>query len=482
MPTLLRATLLLLLLTLAGCERPGQIRVGSKSFTESVILGEVIQRHLSSHSISSQHRSQLGGTRVLWEALLAGSIDVYPEYTGTLAQEILHQPGLEGEALRTRLAEQGIGMTESLGFSNTYALAMRADRASQLNLSKISQLKSHPDLQLGFGHEFLQRQDGWLRVQQRYALPQTKVVGTDHDLGYAALVAGQLDVMDAYATDAEIAHHQLFLLEDDLEVFPRYDAVILYRLQSQNQLGIPLKQLEGRLDREQMTKLNEKVRLGGQSESEVASAWLGASTPHQPGLGERLLKTTGAHFRLVATSVSLACLLGLPLGMLCHSRPFLGQAVLPMVSSIQTIPSLALLVFLLPWGGLGTGTAMTALTLYALLPIVQGTYLGLQTIPTSLQESARALGISPRCRWTRIDLPLALPNIVSGIQTAAVIAVGTATLAALIGAGGYGEPILTGVRLARTDLLLEGAIPSACMALLVQWFFTRWQSRLKYRS
>ena len=476
---MLRILFAVLVLLCAGCGQPSQIRVGSKSFTESVILGEVIHNQLLLHSIPNQHRSQLGGTRVLWEALLAGSIDIYPEYTGTLAQEILHQPGLDGEALRTRLAEQGIGMTQCLGFNNTYALAMRADRAAQLNLTTISQLKSYPDLHFGFGHEFLQRQDGWPKVQEAYGLPQTNVVGTDHDLGYAALVADQLDVMDVYATDAEIRHYRLFLLEDDLKIFPRYDAVILYRMDKAQQLSKPLKQLENRLDREQMAGLNQEVRLEGHSESEVAAAWLGSATPHQPGLGERLLTTTMAHCRLVFVSLGLACLFGLPLGMLCHARPAVGRSALPLVSLIQTIPSLALLVFLLPWSGLGPRTAIAALTLYALLPIVQGTYLGLQTIPRSLQESARALGVSPRCRWLRIELPLALPSLVNGIQTAAVISVGTATLAALIGAGGYGEPILTGVRLARTDLLLEGAIPSACMALLVQWVFSRWQSRLK---
>jgi len=472
---------LLLICLCVGCVAPDPVRVGSKSFTESVILGEIVTDQLNQHSIAAQHRSQLGGTRVLWEALLAGSIDVYPEYTGTLAQEILHKPGLDDPSLRVLLAEKGIGMTGSLGFNNTYALGMRSERARQLNLSKISELKYYPNLRFGFGHEFLRRLDGWPRLELAYGLPQTNLSATDHDLAYRALAANQLDLVDCYATDAEIQHYDLTLLEDDQKVFPQYNAVILYRLEHSERLGKLLQALEGRLDRQQMSLLNRQVRLDRRSEAEVAAAWLGSAAPHSPGLLERLLRTTLEHSRLVGVSLGLGCLIGVPLGMICHGRPSVGRPVLGAVSLLQTIPSLALLVFLLPITGLGARTAILALTLYALLPIVQGTFLGLQTIPQALHESALALGLSPKTRWRSIDLPLAMPSIVNGIQTAAVIAVGTATLAALIGAGGYGEPILSGVRLARTDLLLEGAIPSACMALAVQWGFARWQQALTRR-
>ncbi|MCW5871824.1 MAG: ABC transporter permease subunit, partial [Candidatus Eremiobacteraeota bacterium] len=434
---------------------------------------------LKMRSIPAEHRAQLGGTRVLWEALLAGSIDAYPEYTGTLTQEILHQPQMEVQELRKTLANQGVGMTPSLGFNNTYALGMRAERARQLGLTKMSQLKHHPELRFGFGHEFLRRQDGWPRIQSVYSLPQKQVAGTDHDLAYEALVSGQLDVMEVYTTDAEIEHYGLVLLEDDLSAFPRYDAVVLYRLEKQALLQTPLEELAGRLDRQGMARLNQQVRLQQRSEAQVAAAWLGLDQPESPGLGTRLWRSTGEHLRLVGISLAIACLIGLPLGMLCHARAGVARPVLGFVGLVQTIPSLALLVFLLPWSGLGPRTAILALSLYALFPIVQGTYHGLQTIPGALRESAEALGLSAQSRWLRVDLPLALPAIVHGLQTAAVIAVGTATLAALIGAGGYGEPILTGVRLARTDLLLEGAVPSAVMALLVQWAFGRWQQSLR---
>ncbi len=475
---MLRGVLLALLL-LAGCSNPQGIQVGSKSFTESVVLGEILCNQLRTRSIPAQHRSQLGGTRVLWEALLAGSIDAYPEYTGTIAQEILHQPELDADRLVQVLAGRGIAMTPSLGFNNTYALGLRTELAKQLNLRKISQLRDHPQLRFGFGHEFMRRQDGWPRVRSLYQLPQQQVAGTDHDLAYKALVNGQLDVMDVYTTDAEIEHYGLTLLEDDLAAFPRYDAVFLYRLEQRSILQAPLEALAGRLDRQTMARLNRQVRLEQHSEAQVATGWLGVDQPRTPTLCDRLARTTAEHLYLVGISLAIGSALGLPLGMLCHARPAVARPVLGFVGLVQTIPSLALIVFLLPWSGLGSRTAIAALSLYALFPIVQGTYHGLQTIPTALRESAAALGLSAYSRWLGVDLPLALPNIVQGLQTAAVIAVGTATLAALIGAGGYGEPILAGVRLARTDLLLEGAVPSAILALLAQWAFTRWQKLLE---
>ncbi len=469
---------LLAMLLLAGCSEPRGIRIGSKSFTESVVLGEILCNQLRSRSTPAQHRAQLGGTRVLWEALLAGSIDAYPEYTGTIAQEILHQPQLDAAQLAQVLAEKGIAMTPGLGFNNTYALGLRSDLTRRLGLRKISQLRDHPHLRFGFGHEFMRRQDGWPRIQSLYDLPQKQVAGTDHDLAYKALVAGQLDVMDVYTTDAEIEHYGLTLLEDDRAAFPRYDAVVLYRLDQQPTLKAPLEELAGRIDRQTMARLNRQVRLEQHSESQVAAGWLGTEQPKTPSILERLARTTAEHLYLVCISVSIGSALGLPLGMLCHSCPAAARPVLGLVGLVQTIPSLALIVCLLPWSGLGARTAIMALSLYALFPIVQATYHGLQSIPVALRESAAALGLGPTSRWLRVDLPLALPNIVQGLQTAAVIAVGTATLAALIGAGGYGEPILAGVRLARTDLLLEGAIPSAILALLVQAGFARWQRAL----
>ncbi len=185
-----------------------------------------------------------------------------------------------------------------------------------------------------------------------------------------------------------------------------------------------------------------------------------------------MLHRLGEHVALVSISLAAAILVAIPLGIVAARRPRLGAVILTMVGVIQTIPSLALLVFMIPWLGIGAKPALVALFLYSLLPIVRNTATGLRDIPNSLRESAEALGLPPRARLVKIELPMASRAILAGIKTAAVINVGTATIGALIGAGGFGQPILTGIR--RDDLrmiLFEGAIPAALLALAVQGAF-----------
>ena len=170
-------------------------------------------------------------------------------------------------------------------------------------------------------------------------------------------------------------------------------------------------------------------------------------------------------------SLGAAILIAIPLGVLAYLRPRLGEVVLAVTCIVQTIPALALLVFLIPWLGIGAKPAIAALFLYSLLPIVRNTHAGLRNLPADVRESAIALGLPTAARLRLVELPLAAPSILAGIKTAAVINVGTATLGALIGAGGYGEPILTGIRLDDMGLILEGAVPAAILALLVQGAF-----------
>lgn len=463
----MRLRLCLCLLGLVAVVSAEPLRIGSKNFTENVILGEILTQSLQIRSLVAEHRAQLGGTRVLWQALCAGEIDMYSDYSGTLEQEILHRPGRD---LPVALHALGLGMSRPWGFNNTYALGVRTEQAEQLGLECISDLLAHPQLRLGFGNEFLSRQDGWPALQAAYGL-KAQIAGFDHDLAYRALAAGRIDVTDVYATDAEVEVHKLKLLRDDRGHFPRYDAVIVYRLEAVRDPRVPavLDGLAGSLDDGAMRKLNRQVRVDGISEAEAAGRWLGHTrTPVGESRAQRMARATREHLSMVAASIFLSLCLGLPLGVASYTWPRAGRILLGLVGMVQTIPSLALLVFLIPLCGLGPITAVVALTLYGLLPIVSGTYTGLHGISPALRESALALGLRPAYRWRHIDLPLALPAIVAGIQTAAVIAVGTATLAALIGGGGYGEPILTGVRLARTDLLLEGAVPAALLALSIQ--------------
>jgi osmoprotectant transport system permease protein len=174
---------------------------------------------------------------------------------------------------------------------------------------------------------------------------------------------------------------------------------------------------------------------------------------------------------LVGTSLLAAILIAIPLGVFAAKNRRAGQAVLAFVGMIQTLPTLALLVFMIPIFGIGSVPAVVALFLYSLLPIVRNTHAGLSGIPSSLRESARALGLPRGAMLRLIELPLASPLIIAGIKSAAVINVGTATLGALIGAGGLGQPIFTGIRLDNLGLILEGAVPASLLALLVQGAF-----------
>jgi osmoprotectant transport system permease protein len=452
------------------------VQVGSKSFTESVILGEMATQLGNDAGIKTVHRSQLGGTRILWNALHSGQIDAYPEYTGTIVQELLPGTDPTGDALQKELASRGIGMTRALGFNDTYALGMLEKQADDLKIRTISDLASHPELRFGFSNEFLDRKDGWLAVRDAFHLPQKNVTGLDHDLAYRAIFAGKTDLIDLYSTDAEIAFYHLRVLEDDKAFFPQYDAVFLYRLDLESRdpsFVRSLRRLEGQVTAARMIQMNAASKLEKRSEASVAAAFLRDTLQIRTALQESTLFSTfllrtKEHLILVATSLALSILFAVPLGVLAYARPRLGQGILALVAAIYTIPSLALLVFMIPLFGIGTLPAVVALFLYGLLPIVRNTHTGLSGISPGLRESAIVLGLSPMARLIKIELPLASPSIVAGIKTAAVINVGTATLGALIGAGGYGQPILTGIRLADNSLILLGAVPAAALALLVQ--------------
>lgn len=479
---MLRATSILLLTWLllsAPASAAPEVRVGSKQFTESVILGEVATRILRHAGIAAVHAAELGGTRTLWSALQTGEIDLYVEYTGTLAQEIFAgRIGAGRAALAAALQQQGLRMSAPLGFDNRYALGMRRSQAARLGITRISDLASYPDLRFGFSNEFMDRVDGWPGLARRYRLPQTEVRGLDHDLAYRGLAAGDVDVIDLYATDAEIRYYDLTVLADDLNYFPAYEAVWLYRaeLESKPAALRALRRLEGRISRVEMTRMNAQAKLQGVPAAELAAGFVARELGIESQVREtRLLADlagyTREHLVLVLVSLSAAVLIAVPLGIAAAYRPRLGQIILSVTGVIQTIPALALLVFMIPWLGIGGPPAIMALFLYSLLPIVRNTYTGLREIPLEIRESAEALGLPSGPRLRRIELPLAAPTILAGIKTSAVINIGTATLGALIGAGGYGQPILTGIRLDDMQLILQGAVPAAAMALLAQGLF-----------
>jgi osmoprotectant transport system permease protein len=460
------------------------IKVGSKNFTEGIILGEIITQLFRQAGIEAEHRAALGGTQVLFKALQSGDLDIYVEYTGTLSEEIFAGRNVRGDyTIREELARLNLVLGPRLGFVNNYALGIREDTAKRLGIASIGDLKRQEKLRLGFSDEFLGRRDGWPMVKEKYELPH-QPRGLTHELALSGIDGGKLDVTDLYTTDAEIKQYRLRALVDDRKAMPTYHAVLVWRadLPTRSPKAVEqLKRLENAIDTEAMVTLNARVRADRVPEKTAAAEFIKshfeaeAAVPVDRSRFARLAGiiavATLEHLLLVAVSLAFAVAVAVPLGVLAYRIPALGHVILAVVSIIQTIPSMALLVFMIPLLGLGAYPALVALLLYSLLPIVRNTYQGLVEIPTSLRESAEVIGLPARARLWRIELPLASRSILAGIKTAAVINVGTATIGAIIGAGGYGQPILTGIRLNDLPLILSGAIPAALMAVLIQQLF-----------
>ena len=465
------------LVVAATAQAEERLRIGSKRFTESYILGEVLAR-----ATGGEHKPGLGNTGVVVAALKAGAIDVYPEYTGTIAAEIARiSSKADLREINRALAAQGLAAAVPLGFNNTYALAMREDRAQALGASRVSDLARHADLKLGLSQEFIGRADGWPGLKKAYGLPHATPGGLDHGLAYEALEAGRIDVIDVYSTDAKIARYRLRVLEDDRGFFPRYDAVLLYRgdlPQRHPRAFEALKQLEGRISEQQMVRMNAAAELEGRTFAQAAAMLGGGESEGGRRtflaalVGPDFARLTAEHVLLVGVSLAASVLAGIPLGIAAAKLPRLAQPILATVGVIQTVPSLALFAFLIALvGTIGVVPALIALFLYALLPIVRNTHAGLTGIGRGMQQAAMAVGLTPRQRLALIELPLAAPAVLAGIKTSAVINVGTATIAAFIGAGGYGERIASGLALNDSVVLLAGAVPAAALALLVQGAF-----------
>jgi len=477
------------------------LQIGSNRSTESYILGEIIaQKAQGPGATSAVHQRGMGNTAILLNALESRSIDVYPEYTGTIAREILKLPDVPPLAeLNTRLAARGLAVAVPLGFNNSYALAVRLSDARQKGLARISDLRQHPELRLGLSQEFLGRADGWPNLERAYKLRFPPPKGLDHGLAYEAIAGGQVDVIDIYTTDAKLDKYELTVLEDDLSFFPRYDAVLLHRADVPTRFPkawATLAQLEGNLDDAAMRRLNAAAELDGKDIAVVASDWLGARPGQasdaasasdaavRPTLWQRLFapdlgRLALEHGGLVFTALAASCAIGIPLGLLAARRRPTATVVFGVTGIIQTIPSLALLAFLIPMTGrIGMVPAFIALTLYALLPIVRNTQVALVQIPRGMIEAAKSLGLRPATILREIELPLAMPTLLAGIKTSAVLNVGTATIAAFIGAGGFGERIVTGLALNDQTMLLAGAIPVAVLALAIQGAFELLEKRV----
>jgi osmoprotectant transport system permease protein len=458
------------------------MKIGSKRFTESYILGEILTQAVQRAGVGAIHRPGLGNTAILYEALANGSIDAYPEYTGTIAREILKSPrDLDLAAINVELSRKGLRASVPLGFSNSYAFGMRREVARAKSIATLSDLARHRDIRMGLSHEFLARTDGWPGLKKAYDMRQPDPRGLDHGLAYEALRSGEVDVIDLYTTDAKIERYDIIALEDDRRYFPRYDAVILHRVDLRSKFPRAYEALEKqahRIDERLMIRLNARAELDKVDFAATAAEYLGAA----PKLERRTLRSAvfapdfarlaREHAELVFGSLLAAILVGVPVGLLAAKVRWIAQPILVVTGLIQTIPSLALLAFLIPLtGAIGVWPALIALFLYALLPIVRNTHAGMLGVPDGLRAAARALGLTRPQSLTYVEVPLALPTILAGIKTSAVINVGTATIAAFIGAGGFGERIAQGLALNDNLLLLAGALPAAAFALLVHALF-----------
>ncbi len=447
------------------------LRVGSKNFNESYILAEIMAQVLEGAGYDVERKFGLGGTLICYSALLEGEIDLYPEYTGTLTQAILKR---EGEFTRSELdalmSGEGLRVLPGFGFNNTYALGLAKNRDFS-DLKNISDLVARSDLKLVFSHEFLERPDGWPGLVQRYGF-KGNPTGIEHGLAFQALANGEIDVTDLYSTDGEIRRYNLQVLEDDRNFFPHYLAFPFTRAELPESAERALLQLSDAIDDDLMSQLNEGVIFEGKSFAEVASGFLSSQQiSYRASTSDwktDLLRNTVTHLKLTGIALGMAIFSGLLISLVIFRINWLTRSTLTIIGLLQTIPSIALLALMIPLFGIGQVPAIIALFLYSLLPIVRNAITALTTIDPVLQEVSVAIGLTPREQLRYVFVPLSLPSILAGVRTAAVISIGTATLAAFIGAGGLGDPIVVGLSLNDTSLILQGAVPAAALAVLTE--------------
>ncbi len=476
--------------------------VASKPFGESYVLGEMFAQLLEAHGIAVTRRPGLGATEVAFAALRRGSIDVYPEYTGTGLVAILHDSLADSIARDPRAvydhvarifpARYGVSWLPPLGFENTYAIAVRRSTAERYHMRTLSDLaREGSHLIGGFTADFTGRSDGLPGLERVYGLHLRAVRPLAPAVKYQALAASAVDVVDGYSTDGLLPKYDLVTLVDDRHFFPPYEAAALVsrRLAASDPRAIAtLTLLSGRLNESRMRELNRQVEVDGADVRDVAARALNDlglarsigpaaqrnDTREESGLwgylwGRRalLIALTLRHLLLVLVAMTAAVLIAIPLGLGLERAHRAAEPVIRVLGAIQTVPSIAMLAFMIPLFGIGTVPALVALWLYALYPIARNTYSGVRNADPAAVEAAEAAGATPMQRLLMVRLPLAAPTIMAGVRTAAVITVGAATLAAFIGAGGLGEPIVAGLALADTRMVLSGALPAALLALIV---------------
>jgi osmoprotectant transport system permease protein len=462
-----------------GAMADAPIVVGSKAFTEGYVLGEIAAQSIEAVSKTPVTRKLgMGSTGILFEALKSGAIDVYADYTGTLTEAILKRPDLKSiDAIQQALLAGDLVMSGPLGFDDSYALAVKESFAEQHQLHSISDLAGiEAGIRAAFSYEFMDRKDGFQGMAASYHLhfaPQ-HVNRMEHSLTYQAIDDGAVELIDLYSTDAKIEKSRLRVLKDDRGYFPVYQAVWVARkafTERHPREWQALLSLQGSISAQSMIDMNAQADIQHVSFAAIAAQHLGSEAPRSQSLKSSVLQRTREHLWLVGIALLFSVLVGIPLGMAAVRFHAAGQAILILSALIQTVPSLALLCFLIPLFGVGMRPALAALCMYSLLPVVLNTFTGIRSVDPKHLENARAFGLTGRQILFRIVLPLASPTVLAGIKTATIVSIGTATLAALVGAGGYGAPIVSGLSLNDVPTILTGAIPAALMALIAYGIF-----------
>jgi len=355
------------------------VRVGAKNFNEGYLLSEIISQLIESRGFNVERKFNLGGTLICFSALKNGEIDVYPEYTGTISEQILGSHDTESfdELKKAVYNKFKLRMSEPYGFNNTYALATKNATAKRLKLRQISDLRKHSALRLAFSYEFLKRTDGWENLAKVYDLEQTPV-GVEHGLSYQAIDDGTVDVIDIYSTDGEIPRYDLVLLEDDLHFFPNYYAVSFFRADLDSQLIAAISLMHNSISGEKMQQLNARIVFGGEKYSQVALNFLQEnelidtnSVVTEESFFSEIWAKTLTHLQITFIALSAAMILAIPLGIFVYKYAVIGRPVLYLTGLLQTVPSIALLAFMIPLFGIGVLPAVIALFLYALLPILR---------------------------------------------------------------------------------------------------------------
>lgn len=491
-------------------QRP--VVISSKNFTENRLLAEIIAQLIESRTdIPVERKFNLGATLIVFQAMKNGEVDIYPDYTGTGWAILLgiDEPVEDKLQAYVTVQEQmrekyDIRWLMPFGFYNSFAIAMAGERAEELNINTISDLLPYEEeLTIAVSPQFSERDDGWKGLTKAYGLDIGNTRITEHGLAYEAIGSGKVDLVDTWTTDGKLSRMNMRILIDDKKFFPPYDAVPVVRqeiLDIYPELEDVLSELAFTIDNEKMQNLNRRVEEG-ESVRSVARSFLrelnlltdGGDDDETSGRRDNLIAFmfnhwwellihTRDHLLLVCVAMLLAILLAVPAGIALTRYEKLAPYVIGGTGIIQTIPSLALLMFMIPFLGLGAMSAIMALFLYSLLPILRNTYTAIKEVDEQLIEAARGIGLKDYQILTRVELPLATRTIMAGVRTSAVIGVGVATLAAFIGAGGLGVPIVIGLQLADQNWILSGAIPAAMLAIVVDFLLGRLELLLRPRG